>query len=52
MYQYMHTHLPLRHRPQYKTEWMFEFIKNANNFGLPRRQQDYLLIFYERLNVE
>ena len=24
--------LPLRHRPQYKTEWMFEFIKTLNNF--------------------
>ena len=30
------TQLPLRHRPQYKTEWMFEFIKTLNNFGLPR----------------
>ena len=25
--------LPLCHRLQYKTEWMFKFIKNTNNFG-------------------
>ena len=30
------TQLPLPHRPQYKTEWMFEFIKTLNNFGLPK----------------
>ena len=32
--------LPLRHRPQYKTERMFEFIKTLDNFGLPRVSVD------------
>ena len=29
------TTFTLRHRPEYETEWMFEFIKNLS-FGLPR----------------
>ena len=49
--------LPLRHRPQYKTEWMFEFIKTLNNFGLPRvkeyerRHKIGLKRFYFKLKV-
>ena len=34
---YIITWLPLRHRLQYKIEWVFEFIKNTNNFGLTRQ---------------
>ena len=29
------TKFTLRHRPEYETEWMFEFIKKLS-FGLPR----------------
>ena len=36
IYTYTITQLPLRHRPQYELEWMFEFIKDTSNFGLPR----------------
>ena len=43
---YTITQLPLRHRPQYKTEWMFEFIKALNNFGLPRLKVANLSIIH------
>ena len=36
VYVYTITQQPLRHRPQYETEWMYKFIKKTNNFGLPR----------------
>ena len=41
--KYIHTQLPLRHRPQYKPEWMFEFINDTNNFGLPMESLDSIV---------
>ena len=39
----------LRHRPQYETEWMFEFIKKTPSFGLPIESDLFDLRVYSDL---